>query len=281
MHTIQNITHDFLSASQPTKPFSESLRDDECIKHTPSGHDSHSSSLGGSSNIYTSCATESPVPTTVSIGMPMPILVSALESPSTFFRLQTPLPRNFAQRLYSSCIKRAYYLLTSPYADRNQVAHVFQYSFQYSDANTMISTFNTLLQTNGDYQTAYVYRLGGAGTHYPKTQMESGVVQNVPLGEQTPFKNNNEDMWFDPRDIEGWLEENGLVIGGTQSFMYLSELPSFGPCRDTMTLCPGLGSSEFPERDYQRNAMILNVDQFLQGSSIRVSSLCDAGILKI
>ena len=130
------------------------------------------------------------------------------------------------QWLYLSCIRQAYYLLTSPYVDRTEVTHIFQYSFQYSDANTMILIFNTLLQTNGDYQTAYVYRLGGVGTHYKKTQMELGVVQNVLLGEQTLFK-NNEDMWFDPQDIEGWLKENGLVIGGTQSSMYLSELPSF------------------------------------------------------
>lgn len=77
----------------------------------------------------------------------------------------------------------------------------------------MISTLDILLRTNVDYQTAHVYRLGGAGTHYKNRQTDVGVVQNIALGQQSPVE-NNDGPWFDPRDIEGWIEENGLAIGG-------------------------------------------------------------------
>ncbi|GIJ86485.1 hypothetical protein Asppvi_005374 [Aspergillus pseudoviridinutans] len=263
---LNNITRDFLSASQIIKPHSESQRGGRRVDHN-SRDGSHPSRLGDSSNIYASCATVSPVSASVPIGMSMPILASHLELfPSPSFGTRTLLPRNFSQRLYFSCIKRAYHLLTSPYADRADVTRVFQYSFQYSDTDTMISTFDTLLRTNADYQTAYVYRLGGAGTHYQKVQAGTNIVQNVPLSKQTPFR-NDEDTWFDPRDIEGWLEENGLVIGGAQSYMYLSEFRSLGPCRD-MTLCPGPESPEILDWDIRPGVKILNVDQFLKGLSL-------------
>ncbi|THC91176.1 hypothetical protein EYZ11_009365 [Aspergillus tanneri] len=256
---LQNITHNFLPASQDSDAPSRSPPDDSDRNRDRSRDGPISPRLDD----YTSCATTSLVPATESIQMSTPIRASAVGFPLSLFGIQAPLPRNFAQRLYSSCIKRAYHLLTSPYAERTEVARVFQYSFQFSDANTMILTFDTLLRTNGDYQTARVYRLGGAGTHYTKTPPEWSIVKYTPLSEQTPFE-NDDDIWFDSRDIEGWLEENGLAIGGTQSFMYLSELPSFRLCQH-MTLCNGHEPGESPELSDQRVAMVLDVDKFLEG----------------
>ncbi|KNG91633.1 hypothetical protein ANOM_000227 [Aspergillus nomiae NRRL 13137] len=254
-HELQSITRDFLSASQIVEPFNESRRDDGHVHHSNSSSDPNPSGPVCFPNIYTSCATEFPLPAAVPIETPTPILTLPLGLPSTFYEMEVPLPKNFAQRLYFSCIKRAHGLLTNPCADGAEVARVFQYSFHYSDANTMIATFDILLRTNADYQTAYVYGLGGAGTHYKNRPTDFGIVQNVP---EIPSKANDE-TWFDPRDIEGWLEENGLVIGGVQSFMYLSEVSSFKSCRD-MTLCQGVEPSLSSQR---RSAKILNVDRFL------------------
>lgn len=193
-HELQKITRDFLSASQITEPFnkSESQRGGGHTNYNHSRADPNSPRPVVFTGNYTACTT-APVP----IEMPMPV----------------PLPRNFAQWLYFSCIKRAHGLLTDPSADRTEVARVFQHSFRYSDANNMISTLDILLRTNVDYQTAHVYRLGGAGTHYKNRQTDVGVVQNIALGQQSPVE-NNDGPWFDPRDIEGWIEENGLAIGG-------------------------------------------------------------------
>lgn len=256
---IQNITRDFLSDSEATEPCNQAERNGEYINHIHSSDDLDSSRPCERPSIDASCATESPTPAAAPQQMPVPIHVSASQFPSTSFGIQTPLPRNFAQRHYFDCIKRAYYLLTNPYADRTEVARVFQYSFQCSNTNTMISTFAALLRANADYQTACVYGLGGAGTHYKQAPTELGIGQRFSLNEQTPFE--NESTWFDPRDIEGWLEENGLVIGGTQSFMYLSKFRFFGLSKDVI-LSP---APESLEQNTKQSAKILNVDQFLQG----------------
>ncbi|RAL02359.1 bZIP transcription factor [Aspergillus ibericus CBS 121593] len=252
-HQLQTITRDFLSASQ-IEHASELLRGGH-FNQNDSSNDSPSLSPGISSNIRASCAPKSPVPA-VSIEDPLPTPAPALDYLSTTFEGQAPPPRNFSQRLYLNCIKRAYFLLTSPSADRAEVARVFQYSFLYSDANTMASTFDNLLRTNADYQTAYVYRLGGAGTHYKEPLIG-------PVLEWSTLSVADEDPWFDPRDIEGWLEENGLVIGGAQSFMYLSDL-RFLP-------------SSSVEWNIRQGVKIFHVDHFLQGwsSFIPLGLHCD------
>lgn len=260
-HDIQSITRDFLCDSEATAPCNQTERDGEHMNYIQSSDDTHSSRQYELPNIYTSCATESPTPAAAPLQTPVPISASTLHFPSTSFGIQTPVPRNFAQRLYFDCIKRAYYLLTSQYADMTEVSRVFQYSFQYSNTNAMISTFDALLRTNADYQTACVYRLGGAGTHYKQAQTELGIGQTFSLSEQASLE--NESTWFDPRDIEGWLEENGIVIGGTQSFMYLSKFRFSGLYKDVV-LSP---APESLERNTKQSAKILNVDQFLQGWS--------------
>ncbi|PYI00917.1 hypothetical protein BO78DRAFT_437163 [Aspergillus sclerotiicarbonarius CBS 121057] len=238
-HQLQTITCDFLSASQ-IESVGESLHSGGHVNPNNSSNNSYAVRSGSSSNIRISCAPELPVPA-VPIEIPLHTPAPDLEFPSTFFEVQAPLPRNFSQRLYFHCIKRAYSLLTSPSADKVEVARVFHYSFLYSDANTMVSNFDTLLRTNADYQTAHVYRLGGAGTHY-----SPGIEWGTP---SVP----DEDPWFDPRDIEGWLEENGLVIGGAQSFMYLSDFRS-----------PPFSLLEW---NIRQGVKIFNVDHFLQGLS--------------
>jgi hypothetical protein len=260
-HELQNIVRDFLSASQITEPFDESQRHG----HTYHDHLGGDSNLEGPvvfPNIGTPCITKLAVPATVPIEPPIPTFAPPLGPPPPFFETKATVPRNFAQRLYFSCIKRAHDLLTNPHADGTEVARVFRYSFHYSDANTMTSTFEVLLRTDADYQTAYVYSFGGAGTHYKNSQTDLGMIQYVQSGQGTSFKCDG-DTWFDPRDIEGWLEENGLVIGGAQSFIYLSESPSFEPCRN-MTLYPEGQPPRFSKRESRQCAKILNVDRFLQ-----------------
>ena len=262
-HELQDIVRDFLSASQITGPLDESQRGHV---NTYYNHLGGGFNLGGPiifPNIGTSCTTELAVPATVPIEPPMPTLPPPLGPPPTLFETKVTLPRNFSQRLYLSCIKRAHGLLTNPHADGTEVARVFRYSFHYSDANTMISTFDVLLRTDADYQTAYVYSFGGAGTHYKNRQADLGIIQYVPLEQGKSFECDG-DTWFDPRDIEGWLEENGLVIGGAQSFIYLSGSPSFKPCMD-MTLYPEGQPPRVSTRQSRQCAKILNVDRFLQG----------------
>lgn len=253
---VQSITRDFISASQIIEPFNEPQRDDGHVYHNH---------LRAGPNANASWSTELPVPATIPTETPISIFEPPLGLPITLFETESPAPRNFAERLYFSCIKRAHGLLTNPHADGAEVTRVFQYSFHYSDANTMISTFDILLRTNADYRTAYVYRLGGAGTHYQERQADIGVVDNASVGQEIR-RQSNEETWFDPRDIEGWLEENGLVIGGVQSFMYLSDLRLFETCRD-MTLCPESEPSLGPQGDIRQSAKVLNVDRFLQGLS--------------
>jgi hypothetical protein len=270
-HQLKSIARDFLSASQIPEPFNESQRDGGLAHYNHLWDDLGSSTPVVFSNNHTSCTTELPVPASVPFEMPIPTLGLPSGFPFTLPGAGVPLPRNFAQRLYLNCIKRAHGLLTNPCSDRTEVARVFQYSFRYSDANTMISTLVTLLLSNADYQTAYVYRLGGAGTHYQNRQTELGIVQNVQFKQQT-LSEDNSDTWFDPRDIEGWLEEHGLVIGGAQSFMYLSDFCSFEPRRG-MILYAETEPSQFSERNIQQSAKILNVDQFIEGLSSQFLSV--------
>lgn len=260
-HELHNITNDFLSASQFVEPFNEPQRDqgNTCDKHL--GSDTSLSSPVISHTIHTSRSTGLPVPATALIETS--IITPAQQIAPHFFAAKAPIPNNFAQRLYSTCIKRAHGLLTNPFADGDEVARVFRFSFHYSDANTMISTFKMLLQTNADYQSAYVYQVGGAGTHYKNRQVDHDIIQTVSIGPETLF-NSNDEAWFDPRDIEGWLEENGLVIGGEQSFMYLSEFRSFESYRG-MTCCPEAESSS-SQLDVRNSAKVLDVNRFLQGS---------------
>jgi hypothetical protein len=253
---LHSITRDFVSASEITEAFSELPRNDRHAYYNHSTGDSNSTMSVGFPNNYTPCPTELPLSATVPTETTMSIPAPPLGLHPTF--LQAPVPNNFAQRLYFTCIKKAYGLLTNPYADGAEAARVFQYSFLYSDANTMISNFDTLIRSNADYRLANVYRMGGAGTHYKNRQSDLGIIQTVSLGQEMLSK-QNEETWFDPRDIDGWLEESGLVIGGAQSFMYLSGLRLLEPRRD------GDGSSLSSQRDIRQSAQVLNVDLFLKG----------------
>jgi hypothetical protein len=265
-YELQRIIRDFLSASQTIEPFGESQHNDGYAINDYPRSDPTPLNPVVSSNIYTSCQTNLPVPASVGpIETPMPIHAPPFGDYLFFPGSGAPIPRTFAQRLYFTCIKRAHGLLTNPHADGAEVARVFQYSFHYSDASTMISTFDVLLRTNADYRTAYVYNLGGAGSHYQYRQTDLDIVQKVSLGQETPAKSDDE-TWFDPRDIEGWLEENGLVIGGAQSFMYLSDFRSFEPCKD-ITPCQETDPFLISRRDTRQSAKVLNVDRFLQGLS--------------
>ena len=165
---------------------------------------------------------------------------ASISPPRTYSFQET----TFGRRLHRAAVEQGYQLLLDPQRRPATYDRVFRLSFMSRTREKMILQMKTMLERgpheNLDQETALIH-VGGAGTHYPrrdpfgnvtpkKESWHMGIVgpQTLALLENAAKDNITVDMtvdiagfegeWFDPYDVEGYLEEKGIFIDPVSSF---------------------------------------------------------------
>ncbi|KAK4916651.1 hypothetical protein LTR49_015349 [Elasticomyces elasticus] len=148
----------------------------------------------------------------------------------------------FARRLHRACLEAAYHVLLDPTRHRETYERVFGLSRGGLNTSTVKTLLARGLQDSLDFDEAPLIHVGGAGTHYPRRDLDGtvhirkssynlGLVgpQTLALLETAAKNNLSTDMtveiagyegdWFDHYDVEGYLEERGIRIDPSQSFI--------------------------------------------------------------
>ncbi|KAK5114008.1 hypothetical protein LTR62_003131 [Meristemomyces frigidus] len=153
---------------------------------------------------------------------------------------------SFGRRLHRASMEAGYYASLDPSRSDRDVEKMFRLSCVGRDRAKLMLAMKDILARGAnqslDFTEAPLIHVGGAGTHYPRRDQD-GVLQTRktsydlgPIGPQTlalletAARNNlSTDMtvqvagyegeWFDPYDVEGYLEEKGIHIDSTSSFV--------------------------------------------------------------
>ncbi|EAW12151.1 bZIP transcription factor [Aspergillus clavatus NRRL 1] len=134
----------------------------------------------------------------------------------------------FAERLHWACSERAYQYLINPNIADARLTRAFGYLFSRMSRAQVVSFFGTVLSSFGapeafDQFHIPMLNLGGAGLHYPRKLPLAAtphLLSPLPAGEQIEALYENaftardfEEVWFDSEDLEGFLEEHGVILG--------------------------------------------------------------------
>lgn len=187
---------------------------------------------------------KSPSPTSfddLRIEMPTSFTIPPSISPPTTYSFQET---TFGRRLHRACLEQGYQLLLDPDRRPATFERVFKLSLMSRDRAKLTIAMKTLLD-RGPHESLHtnlpLIHVGGAGTHYPrrdpfgnvqpkKESWNLGVVgpQTLALLENAARDNLTTDMtvdisgfegeWFDPYDVEGYLNEKGIFIDPSSSF---------------------------------------------------------------
>lgn len=151
----------------------------------------------------------------------------------------------FGRRLHRACLEAGYHLLHDQHTKPQTYERVFKLS-QMGHGKSKISAALKAMLARGpheslDFWEAPLIHVGGAGTHYPrrdqygnpqprKLSYNLGLIgpQTLALLEDAARNSLSTDMtvevagyegeWFDPYDVEGYLEEKGIHIDPSSSF---------------------------------------------------------------
>ena len=165
-----------------------------------------------------------------------------LALPKTYSFNETTLGR----RLHRACIEAAYHLLLDPVRKPHTYERVFKLSLLSRDRVRMAASLKKVLDRGLDdpldFWEAPLLHIGGAGTHFPlrgrpssahghKSRFHLGVVgpqmlnllddvvQTRSAAEINVEVEGFEGTWFDPYDVEGYLESKGIIIDPSVSFV--------------------------------------------------------------
>ncbi|TKA73658.1 hypothetical protein B0A55_06510 [Friedmanniomyces simplex] len=153
---------------------------------------------------------------------------------------------SFARRLHRACLETAYHMLLDPERRQKSYERIFRLSLMGNDISRLTTSLKAVL-ARGAQESLYFWEdplihVGGAGTHYPRRDLNGilqtrkstynlGLVgpQTLALLESAAKNNLSTDMtveiagyegeWFDPYDVEGYLEERGIRVDPNQSFV--------------------------------------------------------------
>ncbi|KAI9692040.1 MAG: hypothetical protein M1820_009575 [Bogoriella megaspora] len=166
----------------------------------------------------------------------------------------------FARRLQRAAVECGYHLIAQAHLRPRVFKRVFKLSLLYGSREQIATRFKSILTKSTSeslefWQTPFI-RLGGAGTHFPRRNLDGtplfapnayNVHPIAPNSNVVQLRNaeNNEvycDMliditgyegdWFDPIDVEGYLTSKGIHIDPQSSFadvqMLEADLPELG-----------------------------------------------------
>jgi hypothetical protein len=151
----------------------------------------------------------------------------------------------FARRLHRACAEAAYALLLNPRRRPAEYERIFRLSLLGRDRARITANLRSVINRGPhedlDFWEAPTIHVGGAGTHYPRRDAYGNLLpkkssynvgrvgpQTLSILETAYKANMNADMsvdligyegeWFDPYDVQGYLEEKGIYIDPTSSF---------------------------------------------------------------
>lgn len=154
--------------------------------------------------------------------------------------------KTLARRLHRACLEGAYQLLLDPGRRPHTFDRVFKLSLLSRDRARMAASIKRILDRGLDEPLelwdAPLLHIGGAGTHYPRREpmaqpaprkpifhlgmigpqmlnLLESVVQARPAVDISIEVAGFEGEWFDPYDIEGYLEDKGVHIDPMVSFV--------------------------------------------------------------
>jgi hypothetical protein len=164
-----------------------------------------------------------PITTSTNIRVPSPHL----------FNIRTPLSHLygpdssfFAQRLHLAAYKLANQYLKDPAVSDSALLRNFGFLLTRWSRRQLIAYLNCFLKTSGGVEFCKKYsppllNLGGAGLHYPRKHSPISDPNSywLPSAEDISMMYANglsiqdlEEPWFDPGDVEGFLEERGIIL---------------------------------------------------------------------
>jgi hypothetical protein len=171
---------------------------------------------------------------------------SAELPPPKTYSFQEP---TLSRRLHRACLEAAYHLLLDPSRRPQTFERVFKLSLLSRDRVRMAASLKQILNRGLDepldFWDAPILHIGGAGTHYPDRRRQRGgglpqrdrakfhlgvvgpqmlnlledAVASRPAAEVSVEIEGFEGEWFDPYDVEGYLESRGIHIDPMVSFV--------------------------------------------------------------
>ena len=165
----------------------------------------------------------------------------SLSPPITYSFQETSI----ARRIHRSCAESGYHIISDPRSRPAEYERIFRLSLMGRDRAKIAASLKNILDRGPhedlDFWEAPLIHVGGAGTHYPRRDPYGNIVprkssfnigkigpQTLALLENASRDNLSTDMtvelagfegeWFDPYDVQGYLEEKGIFIDPTSSF---------------------------------------------------------------
>jgi len=201
-----------------------------------------------------------------------PLKESRLQPPWTYSFQET----NFSRRLHRATLERGYHVLSNVEHKPVLFERIFRLTLLYSTREQLLARFKSLLSKGINdpleyFQVPFIH-LGGAGTHYPQLDengnpkakpnafnvrsigplpdspnrvrlemVSAGAFSARPGNEVELDLEGFEGQWFDPYDVEGYLQEKGVVISPYASFAE-AELPSTDLALSSMLEVPPINA---------------------------------------
>lgn len=161
-------------------------------------------------------------------------------------RTYSPHEGTFARRLFRATCEAAYTLILNPLNNPARFEQVFSLSLLGRDRAKIIAHLGDRLAGQAtddlDYWQAPLIHIRGAGTHYPRRDLNGALLPKKPthhlgiIGPQrlallahaqrdsittdmTVEIAGFEGEWLDPYDVQGYLEEKGVFMGPRVSYV--------------------------------------------------------------
>ncbi|KAF7159172.1 hypothetical protein CNMCM6106_006305 [Aspergillus hiratsukae] len=164
-----------------------------------------------------------PIAPPTNIRVPSPHLTNIHTPLSDLYGPDSPF---FAQRLHLAAYKFARQYLKNPAVSDSALLRNFGFLMTRWNRRQLIAYLNSFLKSSEGVELSKkvilpLLNLGGAGLHYPRKHSPIGDPNSywLPSAEDISMMYANglsiedlEEPWFDPGDVQGFLEERGIIL---------------------------------------------------------------------
>ncbi|PTU17974.1 hypothetical protein P175DRAFT_0444124 [Aspergillus ochraceoroseus IBT 24754] len=156
-------------------------------------------------------------PTPVEAPTP-PAEIPYIRSPS----LYGPRSPFFSERLHWVCVQRALHYLKDFTVPDSKFSYTFGFLMTMMSREQLIGYFSTLVDRSGspdvfEEWSIPTFSLGGAGSHYPRKLLPATSPIQLKTYLNQARCEDNDEVWFDTEDVEGFLEANGVILWNRNS----------------------------------------------------------------
>ncbi|KAL1885319.1 hypothetical protein Plec18167_001976 [Paecilomyces lecythidis] len=146
--------------------------------------------------------------------------------------LPDPCPAEacFSERLKYACAQRGYRFLKDPSVENSRLLRSFRFLMTKMTRDHITGYFRMFLESSGAPEVLQLLNipkvnLGGAGTHYPRrlpankrdSARDIAPGQIITVMDSPSLAEDYRGEWFNEEDVEGFLEEHGILTGRRNS----------------------------------------------------------------